>query len=60
MGVFANMKGGIMVNVEINSIMIATNFTSVCLAYKEKMVKKDVYQRAIQIHSVTLLHSNRK
>ena len=48
---------GVLAKVESNSMVIATNLTPICLAYKEKRVKNDSYRR---IHKVLLFHWDRK
>ena len=47
------MKGA---NIESNSMVIATSLTSICCAFKEKMVKHDSYRRTERPYKFTKLH----
>ena len=43
-GVFAKNERGYRLNAIKKALLIATNFTSICCVYKEKIVKDDSYR----------------
>ena len=49
---------GVKANVESNSIVIATNLTSIYCVYKEKIVKNDSYRRPKHPHKFRKLQDS--